>query len=300
MSGTPDPCFQPVEVFRPPESCAAAPLVFASPHSGRHVPDGFLNEIAVDSHALRTSEDAFVDQLFQRTPEFGAVFIRANFARAFIDPNRDPWELDPKMFRDTLPAWANARSPRVANGLGAIPKVVADGRAIYRRLLSLDEAVDRIERYHDPYHDALNAEIERTRARHGFAILVDCHSMPSGGAGRADIVIGDRFGSSCDMRVSAAAESALKTLGYRMARNAPYAGGFTTTRYGQPHAGVHAVQIELCRSLYMNEALIAPRQPRFDRVRDRMSRLARTLCEIDWKGRLATLHKKQPRLRAAE
>ncbi|MBA4801996.1 MAG: N-formylglutamate amidohydrolase [Euryhalocaulis sp.] len=291
---------QPVDVFRPAEDCAPAPLVFASPHSGEYAPQAFFDEIEVDRHAVRTSEDAFVDQLFQTAPEFGATLVRANFARAYIDPNRDPWELDPKMFRDALPAWANPRSPRVANGLGAIPRVVADGRGIYRRLLRLEEAVARIEQFHDPYHDALDAELERLRRDHGFAILIDCHSMPSGSGGRADIVLGDRFGASCDAQLSGAVEMTLRTLGYRVTRNAPYAGGYTTSRYGRPQAGIHALQIELCRSLYMNEAEIAPRQPRFDRMRRRMTRLIGILCEIDWEARLRDPEKKQPRLRAAE
>ena len=142
--------------------------------------------------------------------------------------------------------------------------------------------------------------LQRLRRDHGFAILIDCHSMPSGSGGRADIVLGDRFGASCDAQLSAAVEMTLRTLGYRVTRNAPYAGGYTTSRYGRPQAGIHALQIELCRSLYMNEAEIAPRQPRFDRMRRRMTRLIGILCEIDWQSRMAGPEKKQPRLRAAE
>jgi len=240
------------------------PLVFASPHSGANYRPEFIAASRLDSLALRKSEDSFVDELFDCAPRLGAPLIRALFPRAFIDANREPFELDPAMFEDDLPAYANTSSPRVAAGLGTIARVVASGTDIYRGKLSFEEALRRLRHCYWPYHRALASLVERTRMNFKTCILIDCHSMPScaGPSGRsqgntgADFVLGDCHGASCAPAVMEVTESALRTLGYKVARNSPYSGGFVTRHYGRPKEDVHSLQIEINRALYMDETKI--------------------------------------------
>lgn len=235
-----------------------APLVFASPHSGRDYPARFLELARLDALALRRSEDSFVDELFAGATEAGAPLLAATFARAYCDPNREAWELDPSMFADALPPWVNTTSARVGAGLGTLARVVASGEAIYRRKLSFDEAEFRVHAYWEPYHEALQSLLDATRARFGACLLIDCHSMPaqSCGYGRnaPDIVLGDAHGTACSPRITRAAEALLTGLGYHVRRNDPYAGGYVTRHYGRPREAVHALQIEVARTLYMDEA----------------------------------------------
>lgn len=235
-------------------------VVFASPHSGTAYPPDFVAGSALDPATLRKSEDSFVDELFASAPTAGAPLLRALFPRAYLDPNREPWELDPAMFEDPVPEGANTRSARVLAGLGTIPRVVATGAEIYRGKLRFAEAERRIRTLYDPYHDALRNLIEATRARFGCCLLVDCHSMPSAGRGEGgpgpgvvDMVVGDCFGTACDPLVTDTAERVLRGQGYRVLRNSPYAGGFTTRHWGRPAQGLHAVQVEINRRLYMDE-----------------------------------------------
>lgn len=238
------------------------PVVFASPHSGRCYPADFVAASRLDPLALRRSEDSFVDELFAAVPRHGAPLIAARFPRAFCDPNREPYELDPAMFSEPLPPHANTRSPRVAAGLGTIARVVASGAEIYRERLPVAEVERRISQYYRPYHARLRALVDETRRRFGWSLLVDCHSMPSVGGpmdrdtglSRVDVVLGDCFGAACSAEVTAVADAAFRERGYRVVRNTPYAGGFTTRHYGQPRNGSHALQIELNRALYMDEA----------------------------------------------
>jgi N-formylglutamate amidohydrolase len=251
-----------LEVLRPTRQ--TVPLVFASPHSGNRYPPEFIAASRLDPVALRRSEDCFVDRLFAAAPEHGAPLLRALFPRAFVDPNREPFELDPAMFEDALPAYANTASARVAAGLGTIARVVTNGQEIYRAKLRFAEAAERIGTYYRPYHRALHDLLDETRKKFGCYLLIDCHSMPSiggpmdpdAGRGRADFVIGDCFGTSCDDLVAATVEKALRDMGFTVLRNRPYAGGFTTSHYGKPSAGLHAVQIEINRALYMDENAI--------------------------------------------
>jgi N-formylglutamate amidohydrolase len=235
----------------------AAPLVFASPHSGRDYPSNFLDAARLDAIALRRSEDCFVDELFAGATLAGAPLLAATFARAYCDPNREPWELDPAMFADALPAWVNTTSARVGAGLGTLARVVASGEAIYRRKLSFEEAEYRVHAYWEPYHAALRMLLEATRDRFGVCLLIDCHSMPaqgSGGRGSPDFVLGDAHGTACSPRITRAAEALLTEMGFKVRRNDPYAGGYVTRHYGRPRERVHALQIEVARSLYMDEA----------------------------------------------
>jgi N-formylglutamate amidohydrolase len=212
--------------------------------------------------ALRRSEDAHVERLFAPVVELGAPLLRANFPRAFLDVNREPFELDPRMFEGRLPAFANTRSMRVAGGLGTVPRVVADGQEIYARRLPVGEATARIEGLYKPYHRVLRGLIQRTARTHGHCVLIDCHSMPSSSLGRdaeikADVVLGDRYGTACAPSLIECVEAAFRSRGFRVLRNKPYAGGFITEHYGEPNLGRHALQIEVNRSLYMNEASLA-------------------------------------------
>jgi N-formylglutamate amidohydrolase len=286
-AGPLDPAF---EVRRPER--LAAPFVFASPHSGRLYPADMMAASALDEAAIRRSEDAFVDTLAAAGPRLGVPLIQARFARAYIDVNREPYELDQTMFVDELPDFCQARTARVAAGLGSIARVVGEGQEIYRRKLTFAEARRRIEAVHRPYHLALAALIEEAKARFGFAILIDWHSMPSaaaaaGARGRrgADFVLGDRFGASCAAAVSGAVERELEAMGYSVARNAPYAGGYTTEHYGRPVRRVHALQIEINRALYLNERTVK-RHGGFDRLGHDMERLVQGLVGADW-GKLA-------------
>lgn len=240
------------------------PFVLNSPHSGRIYPPSFLEASRLDALSIRRSEDSFVDEIFTSAPKLGAPLLHANFPRAYLDTNREPYELDPAMFHDALPPHANTRSVRVAGGLGTIARVVADSTEIYRAPLSYAEADHRIRTLYMPYHQALSELLESTFRRFGCTVLIDCHSMPSLAgpvdddplAERADIVLGDRYGVSAAPMLTDAADRILTDLGYTVARNTPYAGGFNTEHYGRPAHGLHALQIEINRALYMNESRV--------------------------------------------
>lgn len=270
-----------------PEAPAIA-VVVASPHSGRDYPTGFLAQSRLPPQRLRKSEDSFVDELFAAAPALGAPLIRAHFPRIYVDANREPFELDPRMFEESLPDYVNAASPRVAAGLGTIARVAACGEDIYRRKLSVAEALARIDNCHRPYHAMLKRLVDATAERFGHCILLDCHSMPSTGhaiepdAGRprADFVLGDRFGEACAPAVISRAEDALRVMGFTVRRNVPYAGGYTTRHYGRPKARIHALQIEINRALYMDQESFVP-NPGFPDIARRMRELVAALAAIE-------------------
>jgi N-formylglutamate amidohydrolase len=265
------------------------PLVVSSPHSGSVYPTSFLQMARLDHLSLRRSEDAYVDALFSSASAHGAPLLRARFPRAYLDLNREPYELDQRMFDERLPEFVNARSLRVAAGLGTIPRVVADARAIYGGKLKIEEAFRRIERIYKPYHEALRGLMHRAHQRFGQAVLVDCHSMPThsgrdatargGERRRVDFVIGDRFGQSCSLQIVEAIEETLRRYGYSVQRNRPYAGGYITEYYGKPASGWHAVQIEVARSLYMDEATLA-KKPEFDAIVEHLSEVVRIVARV--------------------
>lgn len=259
------------------------PMVFASPHSGRAYPDDLLAASRLDAAGLRRSEDCYVDELFAHVPDMGAPLLKALYPRAYLDPNREPYELDPGMFAEALPAHVNVTSARVAAGLGTIARVVANGAEIYARKLSFAEAEARVHTLYRPYHAALRSLVDATVERFGYCLLVDCHSMPSGGGdGRPappDVVLGDCFGISCARVMTAVAEDALSARSYTVTRNAPYAGGFTTRHYGRPENGVHAMQIEINRRLYMDESSFT-RLPGMAGLREDLDRLVETLAAL--------------------
>lgn len=247
---------QPFTLFAPQPP--TAPLVFASPHSGRTYPPSFLRQSRLSALALRRSEDAFVDELFCDVRAIGAPMLAARFPRALLDVNRSPAELDATMFDGPLKMPVDATSPRVGAGLGVIPRIVRDGAEIYPGKLSPREAVERLTNFYKPYHAALASLVEAARAKFGVAVLVDCHSMPSAAA-IPDIVLGDRYGLSAAPVLMRAAERAFESQGFRVVRNAPYAGGFATQLYGRPSRGTHALQIEINRALYLDEERVEPR-----------------------------------------
>lgn len=264
------------------------PVVFASPHSGRDYPADLLTLTRLDPLALRRSEDAYVDELFDGVVELGAPLIAANFPRAYLDANREAMELDPQMFSDPLPACANTRSPRAVAGIGTIARIVSGGQEIYNRPLRFSDAEQRIETCYLPYHGALRSLVDATMNRFGRCLVVDCHSMPSGTVSQqglssprnADIVLGDCWGSSCDQGLVRLAERTVLSMGYAVRRNMPYAGGYTTRLYGRPDAGIHALQIEIDRSLYMDEHSIT-KLPVFGDVQARMMELATALRRFE-------------------
>ncbi|HIM41317.1 MAG TPA: N-formylglutamate amidohydrolase [Rhodospirillales bacterium] len=267
-----------------------APVVFASPHSGRDYPPEFIAASRLNVVSLRRSEDAFMDEIFAAAPDFGAPLLCARFPRAYVDANREAFELDPAMFTDPLPDYVNTRSPRIAAGLGTIARVVTDGEDIYHEPLRFEDALGRIEALYRPYHKALQGLLQATQERFGGCLLVDCHSMPSGqlapelGAGDgnkpADMVLGDCFGTSSAPVVTDIAKAALEASGFTVALNKPYAGGFTTHHYGRPREGVHVLQVEINRALYMDEKLVR-RGPGLPALKCRLGPLMRALANID-------------------
>jgi N-formylglutamate amidohydrolase len=266
----------PYTLLKPAEQLA--PVVFCSPHSGRIYPRALLEASRLDPHTLRKSEDCYVDQLFQPVVALGAPLIAARFPRAYLDVNREPYELDPELFQGRLPAFANTQSARVIGGLGTIARIVADTEEIYRERLPLGVAFERIERLYGPFHGALAGLLESTRKRFGTAILIDCHSMPSATmgqptGGRPHFVLGDRFGASCDAKLTRFIRDVLQRAGFEVQVNRPYAGGFITEHYGSPGQGVHALQLEINRALYLDEATLSKNRD-FDKLVRVLSEMA--------------------------
>lgn len=275
----------PVEVLAP--AVLATPFVFASPHSGRRYPADLLRISRLSHEQLRQSEDGYVDLLFDSAPQSGAPLLRALFPRAYVDVNRSRNELDPRMFADALPRSAELRSNRVLAGLGVIPRIVADGQDIYGRKLNYFDARRRLAACYEPYHRALASLIADSRQKFGCAAVIDCHSMPSAGGApfregdpRIDVVLGDRFGASCAPSLVAAVERLLTRMGYTVSRNAPYAGGFVASAYGRPPEGVHVLQIEINRALYLDERRMT-RTGGFDALRRNMEALTAELAAIE-------------------
>ena len=275
-----DPPFEAVE----PAECRG-PVLFNSPHSGRVYPRSFLLASRLDLATLRRSEDSFVDELIAGLVARGHPIMYAHFPRSYVDVNREPYELDPRMFEGRLPSFANTRSMRVAGGLGTVARVVGDAQEIYDQRIAVAEALQRIDSLYKPYHRTLRRLFTRLHRDFGAAILVDCHSMPSTTGGgrderpRADLVIGDRYGTSCVPVVAETVEQTLRGFGYVVNRNKPYAGGFITEHYGNPSAGLHAIQLEVNRALYMDERRYE-RSASFDRLAGELAVIAERLAEI--------------------
>jgi N-formylglutamate amidohydrolase len=261
-----------------------APIVFNSSHSGRDYPDRFLKMTRLDQLSIRQSEDAYVDELFSRAPHLGTPLLRAHFPRAYLDVNREPWELDPAMFTEPLSDRFNTTSPRVAAGLGTIARVVAENKPIYRDPLTLDDARMRIEGIYIPYHATLQRLLTDAAQNFGVAVLIDAHSMPriarSGDRLAPDVVLGDRYGTTCGSALIDLAEMVFAGAGLRVARNRPYAGGFIARTYGRPQHHIHALQVEISRHLYMNEVTLE-KNDGFNAIRQLIERLTLALIGYD-------------------
>jgi N-formylglutamate amidohydrolase len=279
----------PFEIVSP--AVQRLPVVLNSPHSGCCYREDFLAASRLDEKAIRRSEDSYVDDLIAPAAALGCPLLKANFPRAWLDVNREPYELDPKMFAGSLPTYANVRSVRVAGGLGTIARIVSESEEIYAHPLEVSDALARIDAVYKPYHRVLRQMVLDTRTEFGVAVLLDCHSMPSTVRGmhgrmRPDIVLGDRYGTSCAGELTDFAARVLSGLGYTVSRNKPYAGGFITEHYGQPARGLHAMQIEFNRSLYMDERTLA-RNAGFDSVAADLARFIAALTAAFDDGFLA-------------
>ena len=268
---------EPFRIHRPERQ--TVPFVFASPHSGRSYPDSFVAMSRLGATALRRSEDAFVDELFGGAVRLGAPMIAARFPRAFVDANRSPAEIDPTMFDGRLSMTVDSTSPRVTAGLGVIPRIVRDGAEIYRLKLSPNDAQERLNRLHRPYHIALAQLIDETVALFGAAVVIDCHSMPSAAA-IPDIVLGDRYGMAAAPLIMRVAGASFEKQGFSFSRNAPYAGGYTTLLHGRRERDVHALQIEISRGLYLDEERIE-RGPRYEPIHHRLTAALTELLAIE-------------------
>ena len=266
-----------------PDPCTTS-VVFASPHSGSHYSESFLRRTVLNKHTIRTSEDAFVDRLFDAAPQFGAPLLRAGVPRAFVDYNRSAEELDPALIADVR---AVGNNPRVASGLGVIPRVVANGRAIYRGKIRLEEAETRLKTYWHPYHAALQELLNDAHQNFGQAILIDCHSMPREaldallpkGGKRPEIVLGDRFGTTASSEIVEEVEAAFASAGFTVSRNTPFAGAYVTQHYGRLGRNQHAIQVEIDRSIYMDERLIVPHEG-FEEIRQRLQQVIAGIAAI--------------------
>jgi len=258
-------------------------VVVSSPHSGAHYLPDFVAQTAPPLLALRSSEDAFVDALLRSVPQMGAPLISAVAPRAFVDLNRSADELDPAVVDGIRSRGAN---PRVAAGLGVIPRVVSEGRVIRQGKISAEEAENRLETWYRPYHAALQKLISETRAQFGRCLLLDCHSMPhealiharAPGGLLPEVVIGDRFGASCDRSIVEQVVEAFRAADFRVGLNSPFAGAFVTQHYGRPSFGQHALQIEIDRRIYMDETRVEPLSC-FDEIRQRIDRALAEVCQ---------------------
>ena len=235
--------------------------LITSPHSGHYYPRDFILKSKLDSQQLRLSEDMHIDALLADAPQAGASLLLATYPRAYVDLNREPYELDASMFSDQLPDFVNKDSTRVLGGLGTIAKNVTERLEIYDRPLVFSEAEQRIEKIYFPFHTCLKQQIETAHDFWGKAYLLDVHSMPSnavrkykgGKSGSVDFVLGNRHGRSCDADIYDVVYDFLTDAGYYVEKNKPYAGGYITEHYGNPSEGFHTLQLEVNRKLYMNE-----------------------------------------------
>jgi N-formylglutamate amidohydrolase len=274
----------PAYMLLPPDTGPSA-VVCASPHSGRIYPGDLLDALGIDLLHLRQVEDFAIDRLFSFVPRYHAPLIRALYARTYVDLNRAIDEIDPTMFTGGTPGPARP-SVRVDAGLGCMPRLASGGAAIYARKLTRAEGQARLQQVYAPYHKALSSHLKQARDLHGRAVLIDAHSMPSQIGGRAirhDIVLGDRFGTSCDKALIDSVEARLRAEGLSVARNAPYAGGYSTQTYGRPGRGSHALQIEINRGLYLNETKVQP-LPAFSALGHALERALGPVFAHDWQA----------------
>lgn len=262
----------------------AAPLVLDSPHSGREYPGDF--GYAAPFEALRRTEDAYVDRLFEDAARLGAGLLSALFPRSYVDPNRHETEIDPLLLADPWPGEIRP-SERAEKGLGVVRRLVGPRLAVYDRLLPSVEIQARLEGYHRPYHDKLQAMLDATHARFGQVWHLNCHSMKAMGRGRQgtpapireDFVLGDLDGESCDPAFRDLVAGELRAMGYSVAINAPFRGAELVTRHGMPDQGRHSLQIEINRRLYLDEMSVMTHGG-FERLKSDLDRLVARIVDF--------------------
>ena len=276
-----------------PAASETVPVLLNSPHSGEVFPEAFLARSQLSRQEMRRASDLYVNRLVERAVAMGSTVMFAHLPRSFVDLNREPLELDPRLIAGTLPVEANTRSLRVAGGLGTVPRVIGDQVEIYAGKLALDEALARIENCYLPYHGRLHRALAELQARFGRACLIDCHSMPSNSRTTGlmpDLVIGDRFGASCRPELVALFEALARQEGFRVERNQPYAGGYITECYGRPDLGWDAFQIEINRALYMDERSLEPHSGFPELARRLENMFAKFFAEQAFEFRTSDLH----------
>lgn len=238
-----------------------SPVILSVPHAGRFYASSMLADAAVPQARLRQLEDRYADLLITDAIERGATAFVADHARAWIDLNRDPREIDPAMITGPIAAASVMHSARTRHGLGLVPSRIGEGVRLWRRKFAIGEINARIEGFHRPYHEAIAQALLKARARFGVALLLDCHSMPPLRHEThlsPTVVVGDRFGRGASAIFSDLVETIMRRAGLVVSRNAPYAGGYSLDRHGRPQLRIHALQIEIDRKLYLDGALDEP------------------------------------------
>ena len=258
-------------------------IVIASPHSGRNYLSSVKEQSILDPVTLRSSEDAFVDELMDFAPALGIPLICSEIPRAFVDLNRARDELDPAIIEGIKP---NRQNPRVVSGLGVIPRVVANGKEIYSGKLSKEAAIERLENFWDPYHSKLAELLDRARQQFGYSILIDTHSMPheailnaSSSFRTSQIVLGDRYGATCAPEIINDLIKLISKNGLRASRNIPFSGAYIVQKYGSPGLNRHAIQLEIDRSIYMDERKIQKLE-KFHKLKNKLQNIMRDFSQI--------------------
>ncbi|EAU52150.1 hypothetical protein OM2255_08351 [alpha proteobacterium HTCC2255] len=244
-------------------------MVFNSPHSGRSYSESFLKNSLLKKPEIRASEDAYVDDLFSSVTEFGAPLLTAVAPRAFVDLNRQADELDSAIIHGVN---KNILNSRVLSGLGVIPRIVSKGNNIQSGKMTIEQANLRLDKSYFPYHYKLKKLLDQTKLEFGKVILIDCHSMPmrsthslrSSDGKSPNIVLGNRFGSSCSSDIMEQIKSSFEDAGFRVSQNIPFSGAYILKNYGRPSINQHAIQIEIDRGLYLNEKLVEKSDKYYD------------------------------------
>lgn len=277
----PDDRVDEAEVFHlgPPEA-RERPVLVEVPHAGLGVPESVRSQLAVPRETVLRDSDVYVDKLYARSPSAGATLLAARVSRYVVDLNRAPDDVDPQ----TVP---DHPDPRGVQPRGVVWRVTTEGRPALREPLSYPALVDRLERFHAPYHRALEAQLAEKRERFGHAILLAAHSMPSvsrtgvSTAPRADVVPGTRGRTTADARVIECVDAHFRAAGLTVRHDDPYRGGWSTGHYGRPADGWHAIQIELNRALYVDEATSQPKDGEFEALSALVIELVRKLGELE-------------------
>ncbi|CAI3941520.1 N-formylglutamate amidohydrolase (HutG) [Commensalibacter communis] len=251
-----NPPFSEPFLIQRPHTTPSYPILISSPHSGMEYDSHLLSLCRLSLDELRKSEDSYVNLLLEHVSQYGVTFLQTCLPRIFCDLNREAWELDPDLFKEPLPEWCHTNSPQVKRGLGTVHKISNNGKQIYKYYLSFPKIKQRIETYWFSYHQQIQGFIQKNCEGNGGCIILDIHSMPSMPKRNpyyADIVLGDGFSLTCSPTLINNSQKFFTDKGLKVSKNIPYAGGYITRHYGNPHQNVHVMQIEINKSLYMDE-----------------------------------------------